>query len=109
MGEMKSAGKIQFNIPGILYEVKMSRIFLGTNSRELTSPGKLCNDRFMFELTKENIDIKKQKFTMCGHRNHITGLWNMPLKSANPYLKKKVNEEKDFCATVYLQQKTTHI
>ena len=59
MGKMKSAGKIQFNIPGILYEVKMSQIFLGMNSRELTSPGNLCNDRFMFELTKEKIDIKK--------------------------------------------------
>ena len=108
MGKMKSAGKIQFNIPGILYEVKMSQIFLGMNSRELTSPGNLCNDRFMFELTKENIDIKKNRESSCADTETTEQAYRICHSTQPLYIEKK-NEEKYLCTTVYLQQKPIHI
>ena len=48
------------------------------NSRSLVPLGNICNYRCTVELIQENIYVTKtQKFTICGNRNHKTGLWEI--------------------------------
>ena len=58
--EIKSGGKIQFNLPRISDEAKMVHTLLDQNSGSILSLRKMYNYGCVVELVQENIDITKK-------------------------------------------------
>ena len=64
------------------------------------SLGNFCNGRYIIILIQENINVTKpQKVIICVHRNHGTGLWDIPFELTTPKIKIKI-----YIKDTYVQQ-----